>query len=90
MSPSVSASLQRSVLKIGGTVGLTVAAGLALENGALFVALFSIAGTAAVMSGLGWSHWEHTIVGGAPVTLRTVAPESLPADVSAKIKETSK
>lgn len=87
MSPANRDSLARSALKIGGTVGLTAAVAAAIGDGAIFVALFSIVGTAAVMAGLSWSHWEHTVVGGTPFTLRTPAPESIHADVAAKMKE---
>ena len=86
MTPATRDSLARSALKIAGTVGLTAGVASAIDGGALLVALFSIVGTA-VMAGLGWSHWEHNSVGGTPVTLRTLAPDAIPADVSAKMKE---
>ena len=88
MTPAIRDSLTRSALKIGGGIGLAAAISMALDNGALFVALFSILGTAAVMSGLGWSHWEHTVIGGLPVTLRALVPDAIPADVAAKMETT--
>lgn len=88
MSPENSASLARSALKIGGGIGLAASVAIAVESGALFVALFSIVGTGAVMAGLGWSYWEHTPDGEPEVRLTTLAPEAIPADVAAKMETT--
>lgn len=80
-------SLARSALKIGGGIGFAAAFAIAFESGALFVALFSSVGTAAIMAGLGWSAWEHTPAPGT-LTLKTLDPESLPPEVRAKLDET--
>lgn len=81
-------SLARSILKIGGGIGFAAGVAIAVETGALFVALFTMVGTAAMMAGLGMSYVAHAPHIGKPeLTLRTLAPESVPADVRAKMKE---
>lgn len=87
MSPANASSLARSALKIGGGIGLAAGTAVAAESGALFVALFCIVGTAAVMAGLGWSYWEHTPDGGPEVVLRNLHPASIDADVAARMAE---
>lgn len=77
-------SLVRSVLKIGGALAISAGFSDSEHIGAITSNLEVLIGTAMTLIGLVMSLWEHTP---DEIPLRTLAPESIPADVAAKIAE---
>lgn len=86
-------SLARSALKIVGAMAIAMGYASTGQVDQITTGLFEMIGTAMTLGGLFWSLWHHTpdevpASSAPPITLRTLAPDSIPPDVAAKMAET--